>query len=204
VSADSEHIDILRRGPGAWNAWRRQHPLAIPNLTRIALSVSERQMGPMNGGPINLASARLRRASLRFATLSGANLEGADLSGADLTDARLDGVNLSNADLTEAVLDHTNFAGARLAGLNLCGVDLTRARNLTPAQLAEAVGDRATALPPGLEVPKSWLRSTLDLIEEQASVAGPATSKLDVVEARAKGSKTSRVSWLIGGPLQTA
>jgi hypothetical protein len=88
--------------------------------------------------------------------------------------------------------------------LNLCGVDLTRARNLTPAQLAEAVGDRATALPPGLEVPKSWLRSTLDLIEEQASVAGPATSKLDVVEARAKGSKTSRVSWLIGGPLQTA
>jgi Pentapeptide repeats (8 copies) len=202
VSADSEHIDILRRGPAAWNAWRRQHPLAIPNLTRISLSVSERQMGPMNGGPINLASARLRRASLRFATLSRANLEGADLSGADLTDARLDGVNLSNADLTEATLNHTDFAGARLAGSNLCGADLTCARNLTPAQLAEAVGDRLTALPPGLEAPKSWLRSTLDLVEEQASVAGPPTSKLEVLKPQ--GSKKRRVSWLIGGPLQTA
>lgn len=203
MSADSEHIDILRRGPQAWNAWRRQHPLAIPNLTKIRLSVSERQMGPMNGGPINLASARLRRASLRFATLSGANLEGADLSGADLTDARLDGVNLSNADLTDAVLDHADFAGAKLAGLVLCGADLTRARNLTPMQLAEAVGDRLTALPPGLEAPNSWLRGTLDLVEEQAAVAAAApTTKLEVVKTQSP--KPRRVSWLIGGPLQTA
>jgi hypothetical protein len=203
VSANSEHIDILRRGPRAWNAWRRQHPLAIPNLTKIRLSVSERQMGPMNGGPINLASARLRRASLRFATLSGANLEGADLSGADLTDARLDGVNLSNADLTDATLDHADFAGATLAGLNLCGTDLSGARNLTPMQLTEAVGDRLTALPPGLEAPQSWLRGMLDLVvDEQAHVAAAPTSNLEVVKTQSP--KPRRVSWLIGGPLQTA
>ncbi len=162
-------------------------------------------MGPMNGGPINLASARLRRASLRFATLSGANLEGADLSGADLTDARLDGVNLSNADLTDAILDHADFAGAKLAGSNLCGADLTRARRLTPLQLAQAVGDRLTALPSGLEAPNSWLRGMLDLVEEQATVAAPApapTSKLEVVKTDRP--KPRRVSWLIGGPLQTA
>src|SRR4029077_7653702 len=71
VSADSDHVDVLRRGPRAWNAWRRQHPSIVPNLPRVFWSVSERQMVPMNGGPINLSSARLRRASLRFATLSG-------------------------------------------------------------------------------------------------------------------------------------
>ncbi len=200
MSDDSEHVEILRRGPRIWNAWRRQHPLAIPNLTRISLSVSERQMGPMNGGPVNLASARLRRASLRFATLSGATLEGADLSGADLTDARLDGANLSNIDLSQAVLDRTDFAGAKLAGANLCGGDLAQARNLTPAQLAEAVGDRTTLLPPGLEMPKSWVMSTLDLIEEQARAPQPPAP----APVRAPSNRAARVSWLVGGPLQTA
>ena len=70
-------------------------------------------------------------------------------------------------------------------------------------QLAEAVGDRLTALPPGLEAPNSWLRGMLDLVEEQATVAAPApTSKLEVVKTERP--KPRRVSWLIGGPLQTA
>ena len=101
VSADAEHVEMLRRGPRSWNAWREQNPTTLPNLTGLRLSASERQMGVMNGGPINLASARMRRAYLRFATLSGANLAGANLAGADLTDARLDGANLANADLSK-------------------------------------------------------------------------------------------------------
>ncbi len=125
LSAEFEHIELLRRGPRVWNAWRRQNTSIIPNLTRIFLSVSERQMGPINGGPINLAAARLRKASLRFATLTGANLEAADLSGADLTDARLDGANLANADLRDAVLDRTDFAGADLTCAVLGGVNLS-------------------------------------------------------------------------------
>ena len=80
MPADSEHLELLRRGPRAWNEWRRRHPTTVPNLTQIALSAAERQMGPVHGGPINLASARLRRASLRFATLSGANLEEAKVA----------------------------------------------------------------------------------------------------------------------------
>jgi anti-sigma factor RsiW len=71
--ADSEHVEVLRRGPRSWNDWRRQNPTTVPNLIRLFLSAAERQMGTMNGGPVNLASARLRGASLRFATLSGAN-----------------------------------------------------------------------------------------------------------------------------------
>lgn len=201
VSADSDHIDLLRRGPRMWNAWRRQRASTIPNLTRISLSVSERQMGPMNGGPINLAAARLRRASLRFATLSDANLEGADLSGADLTDARLDGANLANADLSEAVLDHTDFARAKLTGANLCGANFATARNLTEAQLAEAAGDASTILPPSLKAPESWTTLTVNLLGQPVMVEAPPA--VTPITTRARSSKTSTVSWLVGGPLRT-
>jgi uncharacterized protein YjbI with pentapeptide repeats len=82
-----------------------ENPAVVPNLTGIALSVGERQMGPINGGPINLSSARLRHASLRFAMLTGADLSTAGLWDADLSDARLDRANLAGADLSEALLD---------------------------------------------------------------------------------------------------
>src|SRR5262245_14977470 len=95
VLADSEHVEVLRRGPRLWNDWRRHNPATVPNLIRLSLSAAERQMGIMNGGPVNLASARLRGPSLRLATLT--NLAVADLSGADLTDAWLDGANLTDA-----------------------------------------------------------------------------------------------------------
>jgi anti-sigma factor RsiW len=62
--ADSEHVEVLRRGPRLWNDWRRQNPATVPNLIRLSLSAAERQMGIMNGGPVNLVSARLRGASL--------------------------------------------------------------------------------------------------------------------------------------------
>lgn len=198
MSADSGHVDLLRRGPRVWNAWRRQHPATVPNLTRISLSVSERQMGEVNGGPINLASARLRRASLRFATLSGANFEGADLSGADLTDARLDHANLASADLSEAVLDRTDFADARLAGANLCGANLSKARNLTEAQLAEALGNAATILPPSLKAPESWAAPAV----EPVRVERP--SAVSLVTPHTRSTRANTVSWLVGGPLQTA
>ena len=91
LSSDSKHVETLRRGPRSWNQWRAQNPSLTPNLTGIALSVAERQMGPISGGPINFSFTRLRQASLRFATLTGANFEMADLSEADLSDARLEG-----------------------------------------------------------------------------------------------------------------
>ena len=159
-------------------------------------------MGPMNGGPINLGSARLRRASLRFATLSGANLESADLSGADLTDARLDGANLANADLSEAVLDHADFALARLAGTNLCGTNLSKARNLTQVQLAEGVGDASTLLPTQLKAPGSWTATTVEFVPQPVMVE--ETPAVTPIAPGPRKSTAERVSWLVGGPLQTA
>jgi len=160
VLADSEHVEVLRRGPRLWNDWRRQNPATVPNLIRLSLSAAERQMGIMNGGPVNLASARLRGASLRFATLSGANLAGADLSGADLTDARLDSANLTNADLSHALLNRTDFAGAKLVSARLEGTNLALARNLTQDQIMESLGDDFTLLPQHLEPPVFWTEAS--------------------------------------------
>ena len=65
----AEWSEILRRGARAWNAWRDDYPWIIPDLTGIAPSVIECQLGPLTGGPINLANARLRGALLGRATL---------------------------------------------------------------------------------------------------------------------------------------
>jgi uncharacterized protein YjbI with pentapeptide repeats len=125
LSSDPDHAEIFRSGPTAWNAWREKNPSTVPDLAGIALKLSERQMGPINGGPINLKSARLQDAFLRFATLSAADLEAADMSGADLVHARLDHANLSAANLSRALLDHADFAGANLTKVNLCGASLS-------------------------------------------------------------------------------
>jgi hypothetical protein len=199
LSSDSHHIDLLRRGPRAWNAWRAQNPDITPSLIGITLSVAERQMGPINGGPINLAQARLRHASLRFATLSGADLSGADLSDTDLSEARLNGANLAGADLTDALLDQADFAGARLTGANLSGTNLVEIRNLTQAQIDEAAGDLLTVLPPHLSRPRSWTGTVSHVVGGPQSRSAPEPIPFRSRDP-APQVKGERVSWLVGGP----
>jgi hypothetical protein len=199
LSSDSKHIEALRRGPRSWNQWRAQNPSLTPNLTGIALSVAERQMGPISGGPVNFSFARLRHVSLRFATLTGANLEMADLSDADLSDARLDGANLSGADLSEALLDRANFAGAKLGGVNLSGASLLEARNLTQGQIDEALGDALTLLPPHLRRPEGWGRPVSQVVSDRQTGNGGAPAN-----GKAAPTRGDTVSWLVGGPRRPA
>jgi len=155
--ADSEHIEVLRRGPKAWNAWREKNPSQVPNLDDAALTLGERQLGPINGGPINLRSAHMQRAFLRSATLSAADLEAADVSGADLAYARLDRANLKAANLSYAVLDHADFNGAILTNADLSGASLRHVQNLTQAQIKYSTFNAATILPGHLVRPTSTL-----------------------------------------------
>ena len=159
--SDQNHVEILRRGPRAWNAWRTDNPAAPANLNGITLKLGERQLGPINGGPINLRGAHLRAAKLRYASLLSANLEGAELADADLTHARLDGANLAGADLSNAALDHADLHAANLSGANLSGASLLEVRNLSQKQLDDSLGDGTTLLPPRLARPARWSASTL-------------------------------------------
>jgi hypothetical protein len=195
LSSDSKHAEALRRGPRSWNQWRAQNPSLTPNLTGIALSVAERQMGPISGGPINFSFARLRHASLRFATLTAANLEMADLSDADLSDARLDRANLSGADLSEALLDRADFAGAKFGGVNLSGASLLGARNLTQGQIDDALGDALTVLPPHLRRPEGWGGPVSQVVSDHQPKNGTAPSNGHIAPHPG-----DTVSWLVGGP----
>jgi hypothetical protein len=196
LSAESKHVETLRRGPRSWNQWRAQNPSLTPNLTGIALSVAERQMGPISGGPMNFAFTRLRHASLRFATLSGANFEMADLSDADLSDARLESANLSGADLSETLLDRANFAGAKLGGANLAGASLLDARNLTQGQIDEALGDALTVLPEHLSRPAGWGGP----VSQVVSGHQPRSEHAAPANGHAAPSRSDSVTWLVGGP----
>lgn len=114
----------------------------------------------------DLAGASLTGSVLARADLGDADLRGAKLNGADLTQANassavlegsdLSGVSLLGADLSGSLLNReTNLAGADLNGANLSlaflfGVDLSTSRGLTTEQVATALTDGQTTLPPGM------------------------------------------------------
>lgn len=151
-----EHVEILRRGPRTWNAWRAENPSIVPDLSGIALSIGDRQMGPINGGPINLSRALMSDAAFYYATLTGADMRGSDLTNADLRGARLEEVDLTGADLAGAQLDGAALRGAVLTATNLCGASLADAQGLTSEQIGEAEGDLGTVLPSDMARPPVW------------------------------------------------
>lgn len=87
----------------------------------------------------------------------GADLMGARLRGAVLDDASLRGAYLIGADLRSASLRRADLIGADLRDADLSGADLGSALFLTQAQVNAARGDRSTALPQRLAVPRHWL-----------------------------------------------
>jgi lipoprotein-anchoring transpeptidase ErfK/SrfK len=127
----------------------------------------------LNGA--DLSGLSLRRASLRFTSLAAANLEAADLSATNLTHAGLSEANLRSANLRNARLDYADFAGADLSKANLRGANLQNAKNLTPSQLEQSLGDASTILPEHLHGSVSWSPAR----SEKAPVA-PLTSTTPV------------------------
>ena len=90
---NDEHVAMLARGAGVWNAWRADHD-KTPDLSRAGLR------------GLDLSGFDLSRAELRGADLRGTNLSGANLSGA----------HLEGANFFKAVLDSADLAGAFLNG----------------------------------------------------------------------------------------
>ena len=153
--ADQQHLDMLKQGIDAWNAWRSQHPAIEPDFSDadlheirlIGLESSGANLRRANLCRADLRGASLRGASLRGAKLSGANLRKADLRRADLieadlrradlTEADLRQANLSGAELFKAKLTQANLTAAYMSGARLSQADLSQT-NLTEADLTEA------------------------------------------------------------------
>jgi uncharacterized protein YjbI with pentapeptide repeats len=75
------------------------------------------------------------------------DIHGAFVRRTDLSGASLRGANMSGADATNAIFRGADFKDALLCGTVLRGADLTDAKNLTIAQLSEALIDDDTILP---------------------------------------------------------
>ncbi len=174
--ANSEYVEILKRGAEAWNVWRQnESDDDTPDLTDANFIRMDLHGANLHGA--DLSKADLYRADLIRADLSGADLSGADLSGADLRWADLNGANLSKACLSGLGIRGANLVGADLREVNLCGADLCRAdlrnsnlcgadlsgANLSAANLGETVfGDTVLRDVVGLETCEHWGPSTLD------------------------------------------
>jgi hypothetical protein len=125
--ANPEHLQILKQGIEAWNAWRAQHKDVRPNLTGTDLTGAYLR-GAIRG--VDIRGVNFARTDLTGATLAGAALFRAALTEADLTGATLYGADLSRAYLSRATLHGadlrtTNLSGATLAGATLFRADLS-------------------------------------------------------------------------------
>jgi uncharacterized protein YjbI with pentapeptide repeats len=125
--ANKEHVERLKQGVGAWNAWRRKDPGEWCDLSEADLR--NRTLIGADLSAVDLSNANLRRADLSWANLREACLIEADLIGADLRRAELDGAhfsraNLRSADLRWAGLHKADLQGANLYEANLRGAEL--------------------------------------------------------------------------------
>jgi uncharacterized protein YjbI with pentapeptide repeats len=138
--AKSEHLQIIKQGVEAWNAWKTENPGVRPNL--FGADLREADLGGANLiradlkcanlSRVNLRAAHLSQADLREATLSKANLTSARISDADLSKAKLQGANLTlariiGANISSAYLGNSNLSGADLSSANLRDADLVGA-----------------------------------------------------------------------------
>jgi uncharacterized protein YjbI with pentapeptide repeats/lipoprotein-anchoring transpeptidase ErfK/SrfK len=113
----------------------------------------------------------------RACVLAAANLEAADLAGANLTHAGLSEANLRAANLRNARLDYADFAGADLSEANLRGANLQNAKNLTPSQLEQSLGDASTILPEHLQGSVPWSPARSETAHAAPMLAVPRAAK---------------------------
>jgi uncharacterized protein YjbI with pentapeptide repeats len=179
--AEPSQIELLKKGRGIWNEWRRSEPNLTPDLRQANLVRAELSGAALQGA--RLEGARLIRARLRAANLSGASLEDAtlieaDLSQAELTGARFERANLANAvlrgaSLAGAVFQHALLTVADLREADCRGTDFSRAdlreSALGGANLAEARLDQA--LLHGTHLEGVDLSLARGLTQDQVSVA---------------------------------
>ena len=135
--ANSQHVELLRKGVDAWNESRRYQDFT-PDLSDedIAQILRDSLITTDKGQP-DLSSINLSNALLFDCNLSETSLFMANLRDARLQRAQLQKSWLLNADLTQASLRDANLTSAMLLGAKLWQADLEGSK-LVNAQLGDA------------------------------------------------------------------
>ncbi|GHG08923.1 MULTISPECIES: pentapeptide repeat-containing protein [Amycolatopsis] len=123
-------------------------------LPRVSIRTHEFDHPPRLAS-IYFTGADMRRADLRGADLTRAVMNYADLRGAMLGDACLHRAHLHRADLR-----YVELAGVDLTGADLTGAHLGDTHGLDAGQLASALIDNTTMLPPSLHE-HPWVRARI-------------------------------------------
>lgn len=121
--AEKKHVQIVKQGSAALDAWRLEQPDAT----------------------LDLQDANLAGCDLSERDLSGAKLRRANLAGCDLWNTKLDGSDLRHCSLPGAKLKATSgLRRAMLAGTDLHDAELPESITATdlslPTNLPEAIG----------------------------------------------------------------
>jgi len=121
--ANPEHLDILKQGVEAWNAWREQHKGITPDLIGAGLSGAGLSGANLSGARLHVTD--LSRTDLSHANFSDTTLISTNFSGADLSHTYFGYAELYLADLTYTNLTHANLNDAHLRGADLTGADMS-------------------------------------------------------------------------------
>jgi TIR domain-containing protein/pentapeptide repeat protein len=135
--ANPEHVELVRQGKEAIDAWHEEHP-------DERLDLSEADLSRGNLGRAYLNSADFSFADLREANLNGADLGFADLREADLTETHLNGADFAFANLHKAVFCRTILARTNFRSADLSGADFSEGKchlaTFSDVDLSSAIG----------------------------------------------------------------
>jgi uncharacterized protein YjbI with pentapeptide repeats len=142
--ANTEQIEILRRGVATWNSWKNEtFEETLDQSTDVYLLHEDIDLSEADLQGIHLHGVDLSKANLNYANLQGGNLQGANLSGTFLMKADLSNANLCDANLSRANLREADLSNANLKNADLRGADLTYARLIeTNLEMANLTGCR--------------------------------------------------------------
>ncbi len=116
---------FLRADVDRWNAWRKEHPSELVDLSGLDLTAAQLSGINLQGLDLSgidfswstLTDADLSETILDYANFSGAYLDNAKLGEASLFQTIFTGTSLNRADFSEATLYETFFGDVDLSGI---------------------------------------------------------------------------------------
>jgi len=148
--AVAEHVEMFKKGPQAWNAWRDENPDVRPDLSDIDFEKdvhtyeSTYDMPEFTG--YNLSYMNLNRITARnsyfircflagsdihfsdicFSFFQNCSFEGASLAVTKIGSAEFHKCDFTNADLSYCSAEETNFSGSKFISTKLSNMSLVK------------------------------------------------------------------------------
>ena len=172
---NQKHVDILNKGAKTWNAWRKENPEIIPDLSNYYFVYAKDEVPDLNG--VNLSHANLKGAYIQgndrdwpdeYAPFfENSNFEFADLSESYMFRTKFNNANLRNTNLTNANIQSTGFNGTDLSFANFSGAEI-KWSGFANARLESTNFEGATLIDINFPDAKSWS----PIIDEKTTASG--------------------------------